>query len=145
MNKWIIGIVILVVVLGGGFFAVKLMKNNIPAPTPAPVVTQPTTQPTAQASSAASMQEITVEGNEYAFIPSAITLKQGQEVKITFKNIGRLPHNLSISDFNVKSKTIQPGEEDTFTFTPDKTGSFTYTCTVPGHADKGMKGTLTVK
>lgn len=145
MNKWVIGLVFLIVVLGGGYFVVKSMKNNTPAPTPTSAVQQQTTQPTAQASSAAVMQEITVEGNEFAFTPSTLTLKQGEEAKITFKNTGKFPHNFTISDLNVKSKTIKPGEEDTVTFTPDKTGSFTYVCTVPGHADKGMKGTLTIK
>lgn len=144
MNKIILGIVILVVVLGGGYYAVKAMRNT---PTPTPEVEEKTAQPTKSVESptASAMQEITVEGNEFAFTPSTITLKQGQEVKLTFKNTGKFPHNFVVADLNVKTKTIQSGEEDTVTFTPDKTGSFTYDCVVPGHADKGMTGTLTVQ
>lgn len=89
--------------------------------------------------------KIALEGNEFAFTPATITVKKGQPVELTFKNVGKFPHNFSISDLSVQTKTIQPGQSDVVTFTPDKTGSFTYTCTVPGHADKGMKGTLIVE
>ena len=141
-SKVVLVVILLLVVLGGGYFAVKSMKSSV---APAPVAVQSTPQPTSVATSPAAMKEITVEGNEYAFIPSAITVKKGEVVKVNFKNTGKFPHNFSIADLSVKSKTIQPGEEDAVTFTADKVGSFTYICTVPGHADKGMKGTLTVK
>lgn len=92
-----------------------------------------------------SQTEINISGNEFAFTPSNITVRKGQPAKITFKNAGKYPHNLVVSDLNLQTKTIQPGEEDSITFTPDKTGSFEFICTVPGHADRGMKGTLTVQ
>lgn len=88
---------------------------------------------------------MTVTGNEFAFQPTAITVKTGKPIQLTFKNSGQYPHNLSISELNVRTKTIQPGEEDTVTFTPDKAGTYTYICTVPGHADRGMQGTLIVQ
>jgi plastocyanin len=103
------------------------------------------TTPSQAVSGTAQMQKVTVEAKEFAFTPSTITLKKGQPAQITFKNMGAFPHNLTIADLNVKTKTIQPGEQDIIQFTPDKTGQFTFMCTVPGHADKGMKGTLTVQ
>lgn len=90
-------------------------------------------------------QKFTVEGSEFAFAPSTLTVKKGETVEIIFKNVGKFPHNLAISDLNMTTKNIQAGEETSITFTPDKTGQFEFTCTVPGHADKGMKGTLTVQ
>jgi plastocyanin len=101
--------------------------------------------PSQSPSSTAQVQKVTVEGSEYAFTPSTFTLKKGLPAEITFKNTGAFPHNLTIADLNVKTKTIQPGEQDTIQFTPDKTGQFAFLCTVPGHADKGMKGMLTVQ
>ena len=108
---------------------------------------QPGTSPAASAmpSSSAAINKITVLGTEYAFSPSTITVKVGQPVQITFKNNGTFPHNLTIADLNVGTKTITPGQEDTITFTPTKAGSFPFICTVLGHADKGMKGTLIVQ
>jgi len=120
--------------------------NNNSAAVPsysAPTMT-PTT-PSGATSSAMEAQKITVVGTEFAFSPSSFTVKKGQPVELTFKNNGTFPHNLSISDLSVKTKTIQPGEQDTVQFTPSKTGQFVFICTVPGHADKGMKGTLTVQ
>ena len=144
-----IGGVIVVVVLAGGYLVAKNGMYGAATPTPTPQSqTQPTeamTSPAAADTSATAPQALTVEGNEFAFSPSTITAKMGQPVTVTFKNTGKYPHNFTVADLNVQSKTIQPGEQDVVTFTPSKTGSFTYVCTVPGHADKGMKGTITVE
>ena len=88
--------------------------------------------------------KITVKGTESAFSPSAITVSEGKMVRIIFKNAGTFPHNLTIADLGVGTKIIEPGQEDSITFTPTKTGQFSFICTLPGHADKGMRGTLTV-
>jgi len=120
---------------GGNYNPTGNYQQNV-SPTPAATQAPATT---------VTSEKITVEGSEFAFTPSKITLKKGQTAEITFKNMGKFPHNLAIADLGVKSKTIQPGEQDTFTVTPDKTGQFAFVCTVPGHADKGMTGTLIVE
>lgn len=135
--------IVLYALIGGVVYAViyfGLMKKGgySYAPT-AQIQTAPAANTTTTGSG------IIISGSEFAFTPASITTKVGQPVTLTFKNEGKYPHNLSISDLNVQTKTINPGESDSVTFTPDKTGSFTYICTVPGHADKGMKGTLTVE
>jgi plastocyanin len=148
--QWaLIYLVIAVVIYGLVYYFVLAKKgtsyNNsaaVPSYT-SPTLTQITPSPAS--SSSAQVQKVTVVGTEYAFNPSTFTLKKGQPAEITFKNMGAFPHNLTIADLNLKTKTIQPGEEDTIQFTPDKTGQFEFLCTVPGHADKGMKGTLTVQ
>jgi plastocyanin len=87
---------------------------------------------------------ISVEGNEFAFTPKNIMLKKGQAVQLTFKNTGSYPHNLVISDLDVKTKIIKPGQTDTINFTALKIGKFQYICSIGTHADKGMVGELTV-
>lgn len=124
---------------GGSYNTNSAAVPSYSAPTMAP------TTPSQATSSAMEVQKITVVGTEFAFSPSSFTLKKGQPVELTFKNNGAFPHNLAITDLSVKTKTIKPGEQDTIQFTPDKTGQFAFLCTVPGHADKGMKGTLTVQ
>ena len=37
------------------------------------------------------------------------------------------------------------GEQETVTFTAPAAGTYTFLCTVPGHYDTGMSGTLTVR
>lgn len=147
-NVVIIIVVLLVAVIGVYFLKSSASNNSAPSvnvsdntsPTPTESAT-----PSASASSSAQVaQQITVEGNEYSFIPSKLNLKMGQSVEITFKNIGHVPHNLVIPDLNVGTKTIKPGEEDTVTFTPSKAGEFGFDCSVDSHALKGMKGTVLV-
>jgi len=102
-------------------------------------------QPVQTTADAAGTQQFTVTGTEFSFEPAIITVNKGSPVSITFKNKGKYPHNMAITDLNAQSKTIQPGQQDTFTFTPTTSGQYSFICTVPGHADKGMTGTLNVQ
>lgn len=153
MNKWIIGILIAIIIVGGGYFLLNSSKTQTQVPATTQDVAQPTsivTTPTASATgslspTASAAKAITVTGTEYAFTPATITVKSGQPVTVTFKNNGTYPHNFTIAELGVHSETIQPGQQTTVTFTPTKVGSYTYECTVPGHADRGMKGTVTVQ
>jgi plastocyanin len=147
MGKLIGGIVVVLGIIAGIYFWSGSSKQ-VTAPatpeavTPSNVMVPATPQ---DAATTAKAKEITVSGSEFAFQPSTLTLKKGEPVKITFKNTGKFPHNLTLSGFGVASKTINPGEQDTFQFTPDQSGTSSYSCTVGTHADKGMKGTLTVQ
>lgn len=140
--KWLVGFIVLLLIGGAAYFVFKPT-----AQAPAPQIAEPTstTQPSSGTSQSAMMEKITVSATDFAFTPSTLTLKKGVEVTIVFTNNGKYPHNLSIAELGVATKTIQPGQEDTLAFTPDKTGTFSFTCTVPGHADRGMTGTVTVE
>lgn len=130
-----------IIVYGFVYFFVLAKKGNY-------VASQnisPTEAPNTAGSSESNTAQISVQGNEFAFMPSTLDVKLGQPVTLTFENTGKYPHNFVISDLNVQSKKLMPGESDTVTFTPTKAGSFPYLCTIPGHADKGMKGTITVQ
>ena len=152
-TKLIIGLVILILVGTGGFLL--LSSNSTTAPAVPQETIQP--QPTAMeekmpASSDSAMegsemmvvQEITISGEEFKFTPPALTVKKGQKVKLVFKNAGKFPHDFAIEELNIKTKTIQGGQEDTIEFTADKAGSFAYVCTVGDHEEKGMTGKIIV-
>lgn len=142
---WISFLFFIIAIVGVYF----IFKDKTPSP--APTSQQQTTQPSPSAAPSEAMmspeagQIVTVVGTEFAFSPSTITVKKGESVKVTFKNNGQYPHNFTISELNVKSDTVGPGQQTTVTFTPDKAGRFTFICSVPGHADRGMKGTLVVQ
>lgn len=108
---------------------------------------QATTAPTAPqaTNSAMSATKVTIAGTEFAYSPSSVTVKKGETVTLTFKNSGAYPHNLTISELGVATKTVPAGGEDTITFTANKVGSFDFQCTIDSHAAKGMKGTLVVQ
>jgi plastocyanin len=143
---WLLLYAAVAVVLYGLFYYFVLAKNsNSNQVGNYQQSASPTTAQTQEQVPDVAAQKITIEGNEFAFTPSTITLKKGQLAEITFKNTGKFPHDLSTPGLGVKSKTIAPGEQDVITFTPDKTGSFPFDCTIGNHAEQGMIGTLTVE
>jgi plastocyanin len=80
------------------------------------------------------------------FIPSSLTAKAG-EVSIAFTNSSSLGHNLTIASPSgsviAATPTFQGG---TKTISVNlKPGSYTFYCSVPGHREAGMQGTLVVR
>lgn len=91
----------------------------------------------------ASVKSFTVEGKNFSFSPSTLTVKKGDKVKITFKNSGGM-HDWVLDEFNAKTKQISSGASETIEFVASKAGTFEYYCSVGNHRAMGMKGTLTV-
>lgn len=108
---------------------------------------------------------IQLEAQEFSFTPGQIEVVAGQPVTITFKNMGTVEHDWSImeipveitsaansSQHNMAGMTADPqlhtaamnGQSGTVTFTPTKPGTYEFFCTVPGHREAGMHGTLIV-
>lgn len=85
----------------------------------------------------------TVEGENFSFAPSQIEVKEGDTVRITFKNVGGF-HDFVIDEFDVATSQFGAGNEETVEFVADKTGSFEFYCSVGNHREQGMVGTLTV-
>lgn len=54
-------------------------------------------------------------------------------------------HNWIIERQGVGTQTIAGGQSDTIEFTAPAAGTYTYFCSVPGHRERGMVGTLTVE
>ena len=79
-----------------------------------------------------------------AFSTTAATAKAGQ-VTFDMPNKSALGHDIALQGVpGAQGKVVQQGGTSTFTVTL-KPGKYTFYCTVPGHEQAGMKGTLTVK
>lgn len=91
------------------------------------------------------VREIEVTGTEYAFSPGALSLTKGQKVRLTFRNMGRMPHNFVVDELGISTKTIQGGQSETFEFTPSEVGIFAFYCSISNHRLMGMEGSLEVK
>jgi uncharacterized cupredoxin-like copper-binding protein len=81
------------------------------------------------------------------FDSTSLTAKAGQFTTYDFTNESPLSHNFTIEDKQGRTvgstPTFTGGSKDfTVTLQP---GTYTFLCTVPGHEQGGMKGTLTVK
>ena len=112
--------------------------------------------------------EITLEASGLQYQPATIEVTAGQPVKLTFRNNDSVDHDFSIMEIpmasmgataepmaghDMGSMTTDPqlhmvvamNATNTMEFTPTKAGTYEFVCTVPGHKEAGMKGTLIVK
>jgi len=81
---------------------------------------------------------------DLAFEPNAFTIPAGTDVSITLVNDGALQHDFVIEDQGVDSGLVNGGESTTFTVNLPA-GTYEFICSVEGHAQAGMVGTLTVE
>ena len=75
--------------------------------------------------------------------PLALGLEPHQELGLTLQNSGVVEHDVTIPSAGF-SLLARAGQTVTGDFTFDKPGVFDFFCSIPGHKDAGMKGTLTV-
>lgn len=94
--------------------------------------------------STGATKSFTVTGQNFSFIPSTLSVRKGDTVKITFKMASGTSHDFVIDEFSVRTNRLEVGDSQTVTFVADKSGSFEYYCSVGQHRVMGMKGTLTV-
>ncbi len=83
---------------------------------------------------------------ELAYTSTSETSEAG-DVTIDFKNPQGLSHDVAIEDEGGETvgKTDVIGEGETSTKVNLKPGEYTFYCSVPGHREAGMEGSLTVK
>ena len=69
------------------------------------------------------------------------------KLTIDFNNPQSVTHDVAIEDSAEKTvaQTDLIGQEETSTTANLKPGTYTFYCSVPGHREAGMEGTLTVK
>jgi cytochrome c oxidase subunit 2 len=93
------------------------------------------------AASAGTAVKLTAKNFEYS--PAQITVKKGTPVSLELTSEDR-KHGFNLPDFRVRVD-VKPGSVTRVSFTPEKTGTFTFGCDVfcgSGHED--MAGTLVV-
>ena len=93
--------------------------------------------PLASAHTAATTIKVTAK--DFSF---TLSKKSATHGKVTFKltNKGHTQHDFKIA--GKKTPKIGPGKSATLTVTLKKGKKYAYLCTVPGHAQLGMKGSF---
>jgi plastocyanin len=83
---------------------------------------------------------------QLAYTTTSATAKAGN-VTVDFNNPQALEHDVAIEDSSGKTvgQTELVAEGSTSAAAKLKPGTYHYFCTVPGHREAGMEGTLTVK
>ena len=87
--------------------------------------------------------EFDISTEDIKFVPNELTIPANTEVKIKVTNKGVLQHDFHVDKLDITSKLLNSGESDTVTIKAAP-GTYDFWCTVPGHKEAGMTGTLTV-
>jgi len=86
------------------------------------------------------------ETGELVFEPESLEARVG-EVAIDYTNPSEVPHNVAIEGDGeelAQSETVTGGDSATATVALEA-GEYVYYCSIPGHREAGMEGTLTVR
>ena len=89
-------------------------------------------------------EEYQIVAGDLFFEPSSLTVRAETPVNITFVNEGRVFHDLTIAelDFHLNA---DPGQSASGGLEGLAPGEYRFECTVPGHAQAGMVGTVIVE
>lgn len=128
----------------GGLFLRR--QRTLPPPTQTPTVeTTPLPDAKFGGEEPIKVKEIAVSGTEFSFNPQTVTVKSGEKVRLTFRNIGNAPHDWTIEGLGLKTKVIGSGAQDSLEFTAPARGTYNVYCSVPGHREAGMVGKLIIE
>jgi len=112
------------------------------------------------AAPAAAASTAAVEFADIKYSVTELTAAAGQPLEIALTNAGVLEHDFSIDkiagEATVDGKSaasgdwavhvsLAPGGAATLVLTPSEAGTYEFYCSVLGHKEAGMKGTLTVQ
>lgn len=86
---------------------------------------------------------LAIAASEFAFEPASATIAADSDVEITLENLGVVPHVWAIQELGVDIH-VDAGQTVTESVHLPA-GTYEIVCTVPGHAEAGMVGTLVVE
>lgn len=79
---------------------------------------------------------------EFAINPEALVVSGAGTVEV--RNDGSQVHNLAVVDHDLKTADLNGGEGETLDVSSLEPGSYEIICDIAGHAEAGMRGTMTV-
>ncbi len=116
-------------------------------------------------------REFSIEMRDIAFEPATLTGQAGEVIEMRFQNVGGILHDFTIDEMDADVMemmggsgagvdmhmgddhdataramhlALDAGQEGSMRLRVHEPGSYTYYCTVPGHREAGMTGTLTI-
>ncbi len=105
----------------------------------------PAPKPEAAAKGPGGTLKLSASPTDLAFNTTSLTSKPGK-VTIDFNNPAALEHNVAIEQNGKQIAVSETLAEGKTSVSADLApGTYTYLCTIPGHAEAGMEGTLVVK
>jgi uncharacterized cupredoxin-like copper-binding protein len=91
-----------------------------------------------------SGHEVTLNATEFKFDPSEVEVDAGSPIKIVLVNQGVIEHDFAVEGMTFEFPVAQPGQtvDHTVTFAA---GTYVFYCTIAGHREAGMEGTLVAR
>jgi nitrite reductase (NO-forming) len=87
-----------------------------------------------------------VSGDIDGSVNPELFLHQGERVQINLINGEGAAHDIVVDLYGVRSnRVVGKGASTSISFVADRTGSFAYYCSVPGHREAGMHGRLRIE
>ncbi len=91
----------------------------------------------------ADAREVPVDAGDLWFEPDEIEVTAGEEVNLRVSNTGQVFHDLTVPAADLMVD-VESGDEAVGGLVLDEVGTYEFFCSVPGHADAGMRGTIVV-
>ena len=103
------------------------------------------------------------DSNELKFIPDRFTFESGKRYKLSLSNSSSVKHYFTSKDFadaiwtqnvvagnveikgNIRELELRPNTTAEWTFVPIKSGTYELHCAIAGHAEAGMRGSITIQ
>jgi Cu+-exporting ATPase len=93
----------------------------------------------------AGATRLQVSARSIAFVPADLHVRAGETVVLEFRNDDPMFHDWQVAGLANVDAGARPGQTQRIRFTIDKPGTYRIECTVAGHAEAGMVGTLVVE
>jgi plastocyanin len=153
-SSWTNNPVITLLLFGVIFFGYQQLGPTISA-------TQPGNQGQDHSQHNMDTKKLVIQSDEFAFSPNQLTVKLGEKVTLVLDNVDNIEHDLEIIGLeakNVESENehnhnlaenkihihAQPRTKQMISFIPMQSGTYRYICTLPGHKESGMMGSIHV-
>jgi uncharacterized cupredoxin-like copper-binding protein len=106
--------------------------------------------------------ELGTADNQLVFAPKELSFRNGSLYRLRLSNPSQLKHYFSAKDFadavwtrkldvagveikgQIRELELKPGASVEWQFIPLKSGVYSLVCTIPGHAEAGMIGQMTI-
>lgn len=121
--------------------------------------------PAVAAADWAAVQEVVIELGDHSYTPNEISFKLGMPYKLRLRNVGGTSHDMVGGTFfsdqvialkmvnsrvgrvmadQINSIYLRPKNDTELWFVALKDGEFSFFCSLPGHRDSGMEGTIRI-
>ncbi|MDR7416424.1 MAG: cupredoxin domain-containing protein [Armatimonadota bacterium] len=139
----LLALVILLLVAGFGGMGMPGWMPGMPGMSGMPHM-RGWTPPTSAPSVRPGARLVPVTLADFAFRPASIRVRAGEPVNLRLVNAGRVTHDLYVPALGFRV-TVEPGEEVVAGLPALQPGTYEFYCSLPGHREAGMRGTLVVE